>query len=298
MFKTIRRAPFRPMDFAQPFRHESYDFHGVTFHWTGVASCVLEYEGQRLAIDPFVTRPSMSQVLFRKLKRDTSAIDRWIPPCDVVVVGHSHYDHLLDAPYVAARDGSQVVGSHSTARVMRAEGVPSEHVHTLGEEGGTVEIGPFRITLVPSRHCRVLLGRVPFPGEIAEDFEPPARASEYRMGSVYGVLVEVGGLTFYHNGSADLDDEALRPHRADVALIGLAGAAETDRYFERLLTSLEPRYMVPIHWDAFFEPLEEGMRILPNVDFTEFFSSAKTIMGTSELLVPEWNPERPLALRG
>lgn len=291
----LRKAVFPPFDVGRGFRAESLEYRGVTVRWTGVASCLLEFEGVRLAIDPFVSRPSLSDVFARRLQVDTAAIDRWIPHCDYVAVGHSHYDHVMDVPHIAKRDGALVVGAESTMTIARNAGVPGERLHTIEAAGGSVQCGPFRVTFIPSKHCAVIFGRIPYPGEVAADFVAPARASEYRMGGVFGVLVEVNGASFYHNGTADIDDEALHGHTADVALIGIAGAGRTERYFERLLGALRPEVIVPIHWDAFFDPMEQGIRLLPTIDFADFFARSKSFAKDARLHIPIWDPTKSLA---
>ena len=59
----------------------------------------------------------------------------------------------------------------------------------------------------------------------------------------------------YHQGSADLDDAELRDEPVDVFLAGVAGRSFTPRYWERILPRLDPRVVVPTHYDDFFAPL-------------------------------------------
>ena len=54
------------------------------------------------------------------------------------------------------------------------------------------------------------------------------------MGGAYGILLRTGGLSIYHNGSADLIDAELGDTRADVLLAGIAGYRATRDYVARL----------------------------------------------------------------
>jgi L-ascorbate metabolism protein UlaG (beta-lactamase superfamily) len=72
---------------------------------------------------------------------------------------------------------------------------------------------------------------------------------------VWGIRIEVAGISFYHQGSADLDDGELREGPVDVFLAGVAGRSFTPRYWERILPALDPRVVVPTHYDDFFAPL-------------------------------------------
>jgi L-ascorbate metabolism protein UlaG (beta-lactamase superfamily) len=72
---------------------------------------------------------------------------------------------------------------------------------------------------------------------------------------VYGIRIEVAGISIYHQGSADLDDAELSAEPVDVFLAGVAGRQVTPRYWERVLPRLDPRLVVPTHYDNFFSPL-------------------------------------------
>jgi L-ascorbate metabolism protein UlaG (beta-lactamase superfamily) len=62
---------------------------------------------------------------------DVAAIDAHIQRADFVLVTHTHYDHILDVPHIALKTGATVVGTESTENVLRAYGVPEEHLITV-----------------------------------------------------------------------------------------------------------------------------------------------------------------------
>jgi hypothetical protein len=61
---------------------------------------------------------------------------------------------------------------------------------------------------------------------------------------VWGIHVEVAGMTFYHQGSANLIDDAIRHSGVDVFLAGIAGRGFTRDYWARILPRLQPRTIV------------------------------------------------------
>ena len=79
--------------------------------------------------------------------------------------------------------------------------------------------------------------------------------TSYKCGAVYGIRIDVAGMSFYHQGSANLDDSELRDGPIDVFLAGVAGRSVTPHYWERILPKLDPRIVVPTHYDNFFTPL-------------------------------------------
>jgi L-ascorbate metabolism protein UlaG (beta-lactamase superfamily) len=233
---------------------------GVSLEWLGVAGYRLTYEGVSILIDPYVSRaPLRSLLLRRPALPDFELLDRYLPePAAAVLIGHTHWDHALDAPALARRDRCRVYGSESLRRLMRLHGLESVVV----EPRRTYEIGPFTVEFVPSRHSKLLFGRrVPFDGPLTCEDVHALAPSAYRCGAVYGIRIEVAGAAIYHQGSADLDDAALGSVPVDVFLAGIAGRHVTPGYWRRILPKLDPRVVVPSHYDNFFAPLSRRMRI-------------------------------------
>jgi len=79
----------------------------------------------------------------------------------------------------------------------------------------------------------------------------------------------VAGLSFYHQGSANLIDDALRLRGVDVFLAGVAGRGVTPHYWERILPKLDPRIVVPTHYDNFFKPLGAPQDYVRRVNLAE-----------------------------
>lgn len=268
----------------------------LRIRWLGTAGHIVETARTKILIDPFLTRPPLTRLLGR-LAPDEGAITPRLPGrVDAVLCGHSHYDHLLDAPLIARRTGATLVGSVSTCNFARAAGVDERQLETVPREGRTLTIGDVTVRFVPSLHGRIFLGRVPFPGEVTTPPSLPARAWRYRMGGAFGVLLESGGLRLYHNGSADLVDAALEGVRADVLLVGLAGRRATRDYFERLYCALAPKLIVPTHHDAFFAPLDDGVHLLPGIDLDGFVAEARARAPAATVATPDYGETLAVSL--
>ncbi|MDB4994453.1 MAG: secreted protein [Myxococcaceae bacterium] len=262
--------------------------------WLGTAGHVIETATATLLIDPFVTRPSLLSTATKRLVPDEDAIGRHVPNrVDAVICGHSHYDHLLDAPRIAVRTGAKIIGSASTCSFARAAGVAEDKLVAIAPEGGVAVVGNVEIRFVPSKHGRIAFGRVPFPGEVPVPPQLPARLHHYKMGGAYGILVKdrTSGVSIYHNGSADLVDVALDGLSADVLLVGLAGRQGTKDYVERLVRLLAPSVVVPTHHDAFFAPLERGVHLLPRIDLEGFFDQVRILTPNATRIAPDYGEE-------
>jgi L-ascorbate metabolism protein UlaG (beta-lactamase superfamily) len=92
-------------------------------------------------------------------------------------------------------------------------------------------------------------------GELTCDHLDGLAPGAYKCGAVYGIRIEVAGASLFHQGSADLDDAELRDQPVDVFLAGVAGRSVTPHYWRRILPKLDPRVVVPTHYDNFFSPL-------------------------------------------
>ena len=240
--------------------------------WLGVSGYRLTYQGVTLFIDPYVSRvPLRALILRRRALPDEASIARYLDaPGEVqgVLVGHTHFDHAVDAPALARRFGARAYGSASLAHLMRLHGLGDLATEVVPHQ--PYEIVPFVVRFVHSLHSKLLFGRkVPMDGELTCDHLHGLVPTAYKCGAVWGIQIEVAGTRLYHQGSADLDDDELRGERTDVFLAGIAGRSVTPRYWERILPRLDPRLIVPTHYDDFFAPLGADERFVRGVKLAD-----------------------------
>ncbi|MBO9532687.1 MAG: MBL fold metallo-hydrolase [Solirubrobacteraceae bacterium] len=181
-----------------------------------------------------------------------------------VIAGHTHFDHAIDIPLIAARYDAPALGSASLVQLMRAYGDEARAIEV--DLRRPYELGPFTVRFFPSVHSKLLLGlAVPSDGELTCDHLDGLSPSAYKCGQVYGVHIEVAGFTLYHQGSADLIDDEVPTGGVDVFLAGIAGRMFTRDYWSRILRRLEPHVVVASHFDDFFRPLESDTAMSLNV---------------------------------
>ena len=264
---------------------------GLTLEWLGTSGFRLSYEGFVLLIEPYVSRPGLRKTLgSAPLLADAAIVRDRIPRADAVLVGHTHFDHALDVPHVAKTHGCPVYGSSSLRRLMGLFGLAERT--TVVEAGRVYAIGPFEVTFVESAHSKMLFGvQVINGGELSCDQLDGLRGSAYRAGQVYGIHIAVAGKTFYHQGSADLLDDKVRHRGVDYFLAGIAGRGYTEKYAERILRLLEPRLVIPHHFDDFFRPLDAKMGFSLNVNLGGFFDEVRRV--SPDFVVKTLAPFRP-----
>ena len=243
---------------------------GLALKWLGTAGFRLAYQGVVVWIDPYVTRVPLADVLLRRVVPSSAAeVAKHVDRADAVLVGHTHFDHAMDVPTIARATGAMTYGSASLATLMRLHGLAAQA--TVVEAHRSYEIGPFRVRFVPSVHSKLVLGlAIQDAGELTCEHVEDLTPSAYRCGQVWGIAIEVAGITLYHQGSADLLEDEIRDRHVDVFLCGIAGRRFTPRYIERICAALGPAMIVPTHYDDFFRPYDAPSRMSFNVNLTGF----------------------------
>jgi L-ascorbate metabolism protein UlaG (beta-lactamase superfamily) len=272
----------------------------VTARFLGVTTLALSDGTTTLLTDGFFTRPGLLRVLAGTIAPDVQRIEWALRRAELdraaaVFPVHSHYDHAMDSPFVAARLGAVLVGSESTANIARGVRCPAERSR-VAAPGQPMRFGAFEVTLLESRH---------FPhgmamGTIDAPLVPPARATAYREGGSYSILVNhpLGALLI--QGSAGWKDGALAGRHADVAFVGVAGlgtkdANYTETYLREVADAVGAKLVVPIHWDDFTRPLDEPLlpasRLLDDLDVTmERLTAHLTPLGVRVAFLPPFVP--------
>ncbi|HXR31120.1 MAG TPA: MBL fold metallo-hydrolase [Solirubrobacterales bacterium] len=245
---------------------------GLEVEWLGVSGYRMSFRGQTVFIDPYVSRVPFGDLMRRRpTLPDPAALDRFVRASGEVVgvlVGHTHFDHAVDAPAIARRFGCRAYGSDSLLKLMALHGLAERAVEV--EPYRTYELGPFAIRFTPSVHSKLLLGlAVPYDGDLTCEHLDSLTPSAYRCGQVWGISIEVAGLRFYHQGSANLIDGAVRERGVDVFLAGVAGRNFTEDYWRRILPLLDPKVVVPTHYDNFFRPLGQQLEFVSNVQLSQ-----------------------------
>jgi L-ascorbate metabolism protein UlaG (beta-lactamase superfamily) len=269
---------------------------GLQVEWLGVAGYRLTYEGQTIFIDPYVSRVPLRALLRGRAAAlaDLDLHERWLDPHGRVVgvlVGHTHFDHAVDVPAICAREGCSAYGSSSLVALMRVYGLERQAVEVTAHT--PIELGPFRVTFVPSLHSKLLLGyAVPSDGELTCEHLEGLTPGAYRCGQVWGIHIEVAGTSLYHQGSANLIDDEVRHRGVDVFLAGIAGRRFTDHYWERVLGALQPKVVVASHFDDFFRALDQRQGFSLNVNLAAFPEEVASV--SHEFDVAALEPFRPV----
>ena len=241
----------------------------VSIRYLGTAGFVVQSGGHHLVIDPYVSRPSLFDIATKPLTPNERLVRETIPRADDVIIGHSHFDHILDAPDLCKQTGARLIGSPDTANVARAAGLSEDQILvTEGRED--IETNSGLVRGLPSAHGRVYFNKVPLPGRITEPPPWPPRYRQLPHGLVFNWYVESGGVRIVHIDSAEFFEHELDGFQADVVCLCAIGRKYRPNYVADCVRLLRPRFIIACHWDYFFTPYHQAPRCLPGVDLPGF----------------------------
>jgi L-ascorbate metabolism protein UlaG (beta-lactamase superfamily) len=194
--------------------------------WLGHAALLLESDGRKVLIDPFLTA------------NPKAAVEAGEVPADLILISHGHGDHVGDAVAIARRTGATVATNYEISEWLKQppQGISAAKVQGL-QHGGS---------FLFDRSVRVKL-TLAFHGSVLPD-------GTYG-GNPCGFVVTFPNSTKIY----DAADTALF---GDMALIGeegldLAILPIGDYYTMgpddavRAVKLLQPRYVLPIHYNTF-----------------------------------------------
>jgi L-ascorbate metabolism protein UlaG (beta-lactamase superfamily) len=243
-----RRAPTGPLPSMNPVDAWSRTpSSGLRATWLGHSTVLLEIDGVRVLTDPvWGPRASPSQLVGPKRFQPVPVSLRQVPPVDLIVISHDHYDHL-DYPTIRALAKSSVpfVTSLGVGAHLEAWGVQPDRIVELDWwESHTLPNSDLIVTATPSQHFSgrgwkdrnatlwsSLVIRSPrhtifFSGDTGLTTE--YQTINERLGPFDLVMLEVGA---FHPAWGDIH---LGPENALKALTLLGGGA-----------------FLPIHWGTF-----------------------------------------------
>jgi L-ascorbate metabolism protein UlaG (beta-lactamase superfamily) len=223
----------------------------LRFRWLGTAGIELECRGERLLIDPYLSRFPLRYVLFGRPEPRRDLVKRYLAPARTVLVSHAHYDHVMDVPTVCRDFGATAYGSPNTCAILEAHGIPSGQIQTV-KKGDSIAAGPFDIRIFPGRHGR-MAGRIPHTGPLPAKLIPPLRLSDYRMDDMFSFLVRAADASILVWN----DPDEFGIPRADLLFFSPLWGA---RSCARTAKAAQASNVVPVHWDDFFSPLERPVR--------------------------------------
>jgi L-ascorbate metabolism protein UlaG (beta-lactamase superfamily) len=265
---------------------------GLRVTWFGHSSTLLEIDGSNILIDPFWGE--------RASPFSWGGPKRWypppialseLPPIDVVLISHDHYDHLDYPSIVAMKSWHNVfvvplgVGAH-----LSRWGIPNERIIEL-DWWQSARHGNIEVVATPARHAS---------GRLSPNSDHTLWAGFAVIGDQHRAWYS--GDTSYHN---DLHNIGTRFGPFDVTLIeaGQYDAAWADNHLGPELAvqahiQVRGRTMIPVHWallklaqHTWTEPVERVL-VAARCHDVEVLAPrpGESIEPTQHPVLPQWWP--------
>jgi len=264
----------------------------VEVQYLGSGGFLVQRGADIALFSPVYSNPTAPEVfLGLPIRPEARLVDSLLPPAanraQAIIIGHSHYDHLLDTPWVALNraKSANIYGSRNTRRLiasiepeMAARTPPNSIVEmdSPADQGVWVPIPGSRMRLraIPSEHSdqfRINVAGLVWPlhafrGDVSTDQrELPRTAADWVEGRTFAYLLDfldaLGNTEFrvYFQDSGThvgVGFAPTHPHPdyadIDVALICGGGEFKGLQHPEGIIENTRPRHIIVSHWEDFF----------------------------------------------
>ncbi len=270
----------------------------VSITYLGISGILVEHGEHALLTAPFFSNPPFAARRLDafewlrsgpRITPDSAVIERELPRsadrASVILVGHGHYDHLLDVPYIAThRTKSAVIFGGPSVRHMlmgdrvlrsspgRVVTIPLDRAGDSSRDGDWFysEDSAFRFMALIAGHAPTFrIGRWPylFAGErVTTDLDSlPGTAAGWKLGEPYAFLIDVLSdsthRTIFRIYFEDAPSQpplgfpsaaVLAARGVDLAILCAATSSNVSATPDSLLRVLKPAAVMVTHWESFF----------------------------------------------
>jgi hypothetical protein len=277
----------------------------VDLSWLSVTNVYFQIGALNVLTDGYITRLPQSAFVDQSMVRsrgparpDSAAVAQVVAALggpsrvQVLLSGHSHYDHSFDTAIWSKLTGARIIGPATTCYQVIAQDVPESRC-TAVSGGERIELGEgvtMRVVrwnhsgdpaVNPEQHNPSELSAVPTrdpatgglrPG-LAEDFPNGGggRAYLFTMNTPNGRLswffqnsaspvdlhlpIVVDGVSY----GAPIDNLRAAMREADIQSVDLWIGTGSVPVAALLLPILKPKAFLPVHWDGLFNPFRAGV---------------------------------------
>lgn len=290
--------------------------------YLGVGGWLLQWQGEGVLFAPSFSNPPFYKLPFNT-NPDSARIDELMPEAlntSMILVGHGHYDHLLDTSHIAAKHAphARIYGSENVKHILAAT-LPASRVQAVEHDmspdwvhpGKWIRSGPGHIRVMPIRneHAPHIAGRhlVPEDSYTEDRDHLPGSAWTWKGGQAIAWLVDLldeqGKPVFrlHYQDSAATPPFGFPPVLADGKSIDLqilcAGSwTQVDNYPTRLLHVTRPRLVAIGHWENFIGGDLKHPKLIPFLDLKGLVDAAEEAAPGTEILVPAPFSDIPVTL--
>lgn len=256
----------------------------------GVGGVLVRWQGSALMTAPLYSNPTIGELALSEIHPDRQRIRALIGVHEVasvraILVGHSHYDHLMDVPYIALHEARQaaIIGNDATVKLLapiaselRPRAVIS--LESPNPDELKVEGTRFRVKAILSEHspqigAKLFHGLIDMQDVIlwrGEDEHParelPVRAGSWPSGTTLAYVIELlepdrddVAFRIYYQDSPTrpaygYPEPGTSNHPYNLAILCVGGAVAYESFPGDIVRHLQPAFAMGIHWEDFLDP--------------------------------------------
>ena len=264
----------------------------------GVGGFIIQRGTDIVMTAPFYTNPSEGFLLGASQVRPNETLiksllpERWAGTATAILVGHTHYDHFMDVPYIAKAIAKDALLYGSLTMKQLAMAPPYQldpnRIVVVSDVGGQDRVDYRKCPVKPKEGCnhgpgsgdwikvndrvriRALCSRHAAPrvwtGCRTSVTPEPTRVGDWKLGDTYAYLLDFLDATgtpvfrVYYQDTATsptygyVPDDLVTDKAVDVALLCAAGFDWVKDNPARIMKNSKPRYVIYGHWESFFKP--------------------------------------------
>lgn len=270
---------------------------------------------------PFFSNPSLKRLMFWRIKPNPEQIDRFLAPIqeslidvETIIIGHAHYDHLMDVSHVVKNyvHKARVYGSKTATSILAAE-LPADQLVSVNADAGTSakpgrwyhsRTSRVRFMAIESEHAPHFMGFKLYKGKYDNPLDKlPTRANSWREGQTFAYLIDFmsdDGSTvkfrIHYQDATSNPPYGFPPpfthpeehRRIDLAIVCVAGYEQVEHYPEAIIRELNPRYVILSHWENFFGHLPDdsaNLRTVPMMNAKRFLDRLKSVFPHDDRII-------------
>lgn len=292
-------------------------FTGTEIRYYGTGCLTIQRGQTAILTDPYVSNIPAFKASLGKVSTDKDYIDRYINPgalkkVKMVVAGHSHYNHLLDLPYLCKYlpETTPVLLNKAGHQTLAYYELDQQMVVTNDLAGNAQQLGywyystdsTLRAMAFNSEHQPATDG---FLSKLSQQREystevmlEPVLSSEWEAGNVYSYIIDfiekdtIGYRMVFMSSGAVVPNgmfppKLLNEHPINDLFISGSALLDFEEYPKPIIDLCSPERVFLIHWERSGKKKEEQMKAI-NEEQLELLKSnlAKHYSDSIKLIIP------------